>query len=144
MIQKMDTSIDPCIDFYNYSCGGWDANNFLPEGSGYWDILQELRQDNNLRLRQLLDGSAEDEIVAVHYMRELYQTCTIRGEEQVLTELEEKWGCVALQTSWKLEDCLKYNKPEQQPPPSSGSSLSPQLRANEPSTTPLSLLPPLF
>ena len=60
----------------------------------------------------------------------------IRGEEQVLTELEEKWGCVALQTSWKLEDCLKYNKPEQQPPPSPGSSLSPQLRANEPSTTP--------
>ena len=75
MIQKMDTSIDPCVDFYNYSCGGWDANNFLPEGSGYWDILQELTKDNYLRLRQLLDGSAEDEIVAVHYMRELYQTC---------------------------------------------------------------------
>ena len=39
----------------------------------------------------------------------------IRGDEQVLVELEGKWDSIALQRTWKLEDCYKYNILEQQP-----------------------------
>ena len=31
----------------------------------------------------------------------------LKGEEQVLTQLEGEWKCVCLQLSWKLELCLK-------------------------------------
>ena len=37
----------------------------------------------------------------------------IRGEEDVLTELQHAWDRVSTQTSWRLEDCLRYkNSPE--------------------------------
>ena len=30
----------------------------------------------------------------------------IRGEEDVLVELQQIWECVSIQTSWRLEECL--------------------------------------
>ena len=32
----------------------------------------------------------------------------IRGDEEVLLELEKTWNTVAVQTSWKLEECMKF------------------------------------
>ena len=40
----------------------------------------------------------------------------IRGDECVLTELE-MWETVSAQTSWRLEDCLKYIEPNEQSSP---------------------------
>ena len=33
----------------------------------------------------------------------------VHGEEEVLIDLVRSWEAVTLQTSWKLQDCLKYN-----------------------------------
>jgi putative endopeptidase len=27
----MDTTADPCVDFYQYSCGGWVKENPIPQ-----------------------------------------------------------------------------------------------------------------
>ena len=35
----------------------------------------------------------------------------IRGDEEVLLELDKIWSTVAVQTSWKLQDCVKFTKP---------------------------------
>ena len=32
IISAMDPSVDPCQDFYNFSCGNWVQNNILPNG----------------------------------------------------------------------------------------------------------------
>ena len=32
VLDNMDRSIDPCDDFYNFTCGGWEATNIVPEG----------------------------------------------------------------------------------------------------------------
>jgi endothelin-converting enzyme/putative endopeptidase len=29
-VQSMDRSVDPCTDFFAYSCGGWVKNNLIP------------------------------------------------------------------------------------------------------------------
>ena len=34
----------------------------------------------------------------------------VRGEERILQELQEKWGPVATQTSWRLEPLLEFEK----------------------------------
>ena len=32
ILSGVDTTIDPCQDFYNFSCGLWQDNNYVPDG----------------------------------------------------------------------------------------------------------------
>ena len=32
VLSALNTSVDPCSDFYNFSCGSWIANTPLPPG----------------------------------------------------------------------------------------------------------------
>ena len=34
----MDRSVDPCVDFYAYTCGGWIAKNPIPADQGAWSF----------------------------------------------------------------------------------------------------------
>ena len=33
VLSRMDTSVDPCVNFYNFSCGKWERNNVVPSGT---------------------------------------------------------------------------------------------------------------
>ena len=41
----------------------------------------------------------------------------LRGEEQLLEQLQEKWPAVSVQTSWKLEPVLSYGDIPDNPDP---------------------------
>ena len=32
ILQNIDTNIDPCTDFYNFTCGNWAMRNIVPAG----------------------------------------------------------------------------------------------------------------
>ena len=34
----MDRSVDPCVDFYAYSCNGWRAQNPIPSDKSRWSV----------------------------------------------------------------------------------------------------------
>ena len=36
-VNSMDRSIDPCVDFFQYSCGGWIKKNPIPPDQSSWD-----------------------------------------------------------------------------------------------------------
>ena len=35
-VNSMDKSADPCVDFYQYSCGGWKKTNPIPPDETSW------------------------------------------------------------------------------------------------------------
>jgi len=45
-IPSMDRSVDPCTDFYQYTCGGWMAMNPIPPDQASWSVYGKLAEDN--------------------------------------------------------------------------------------------------
>jgi endothelin-converting enzyme/putative endopeptidase len=54
----MDTSVDPCTDFFAYSCGSWIKNNPIPPDESGWGISYKLQDDNKQILRQILESAS--------------------------------------------------------------------------------------
>ena len=55
----MDRSVDPCTNFYRYSCGTWIKNNPIPADQARWDVYAKLGQDNQRFLWGLLEQAAK-------------------------------------------------------------------------------------
>src|SRR5579872_1174163 len=54
-VNSMDRSVDPCTDFYKYSCGGWQKRNPIPADQTSWSVYGKLYQDNLQFLRGILE-----------------------------------------------------------------------------------------
>ena len=54
MSRMIDQSADPCIDFYQYACGGWIAEG-LPIGQGQWTVFSCLEEKMENKLKTLIE-----------------------------------------------------------------------------------------
>jgi putative endopeptidase len=57
----MDRTIDPCVDFYRYACGGWQRNNPIPADQADWSVYGKLYEDNQRFLWGILDNLARQQ-----------------------------------------------------------------------------------
>ena len=61
-LTSLDRSVDPCQDFYKFSCGGWEAHNPIPADQASWSVYGKLAMEN----QQFLWGILEDDAKAAH------------------------------------------------------------------------------
>ena len=59
-VTNLDRSVDPCVDFYKFSCGGWEKNNPIPADQAGWSVYAKLGNEN----QQFLWGILEDDAKA--------------------------------------------------------------------------------
>jgi len=59
-VTSLDRTVDPCVDFYKFSCGGWQTRNPIPADQAGWSVYAKLGNDN----QQFLWGILEDDAKA--------------------------------------------------------------------------------
>src|SRR5436190_10966964 len=58
-LTAMDRSADPCVDFYQFACGGWVSHNPIPPDQSSWSAYGKMQDDNRTLLRALLEQAGK-------------------------------------------------------------------------------------
>ncbi|MFI5101732.1 MAG: M13 family metallopeptidase [Terriglobales bacterium] len=58
-VSAMDQTVDPCVDFYTYSCGAWIKKNPIPPDQSSWGTYGKLEDENRAQLRAILEEVAK-------------------------------------------------------------------------------------
>ncbi|MGC1451595.1 MAG: M13 family metallopeptidase, partial [Candidatus Sulfotelmatobacter sp.] len=99
-ISSMDKSIDPCVDLYHYSCGGWQKNNPIPPDQTSWSVYAKLYQDNLIFLRGMLEQAAEPNAqrnAVTQKIGDFYAACMDEGavEKRGLSAIQPELDAIA-------------------------------------------------
>ena len=57
ILNSMDESVDPCEDFYKFSCGNWTKHNPIPKTSSSFSTFSKLNQKVEKQLKAILEHS---------------------------------------------------------------------------------------
>lgn len=96
-VTSMDRSADPCVDFFQYSCGGWIKKNPIPPDQSSWDTYSKMQDENLARLRGILEAAAAPDASRnpiTQKIGDFYASCTdektidAEGAEPLKPELD--------------------------------------------------------
>ncbi|GAA5811019.1 hypothetical protein MFLAVUS_004448 [Mucor flavus] len=60
ILQDIDMTLDPCDDFYQYTCSNWEKHHEIPDGKSSINSFVLLRDQNKDIVRGILSGTFED------------------------------------------------------------------------------------
>ncbi|KAG8512533.1 Neprilysin [Galemys pyrenaicus] len=105
----MDTSAEPCTDFFKYACGGWLKRNVIPETSSRYSNFDILRDELEVVLKDVLQEPQTEDIEAVQKAKTLYRSCInesaidSRGGVPLLRLLPDMYDWPVAANNWEQD-----------------------------------------
>jgi endothelin-converting enzyme/putative endopeptidase len=103
---SMDRSVDPCVDFYEFSCGGWRKANPLPADKPAWNRYSSMAERNRTILKGILEQASGPSASQPAWMKQIgddYAACM--DESRI-----EKLGSKPLDPLFARIDGIKNRK----------------------------------
>lgn len=122
-MRSIDEKIDPCDDFYTYTCNQWIADNPIPNGKSSYSTFSKLEDQNQLVIKKILEGDIKEfKSEAEKKAKKYYDSCL--DEDQIkqklgkkpLMDLVEKlggWNPIKKSidvSKWTLQDILQKSQ----------------------------------
>ncbi|XP_073523606.1 phosphate-regulating neutral endopeptidase PHEX [Phyllobates terribilis] len=82
---KMNLSVDPCENFFQFACGGWMESNPIPDDQSNYGIYPWLRYNVDLKIKALLEKpiSKRRDSEAAQKAKTFYNSCMNETEIEV-------------------------------------------------------------
>jgi endothelin-converting enzyme/putative endopeptidase len=107
---SIDGSVDPCVDFYRFSCGNWNKRNPIPPDQSRWDVYSKMEVDNLRFLWGLLEESAKPDPARSPEQQKIGDLFAACMDEPAI----EKAGAAPLKPM--LDDIAALKRPADLPP----------------------------
>ena len=82
IIDKMDVSVDPCEDFYQFACGNYVRSKAVPHDRLSRNILQEIQDEIYIDMKSMLEQESKNDSLVVQAAKKFYASCMRESEEE--------------------------------------------------------------
>ncbi|CAL9684555.1 unnamed protein product [Knipowitschia caucasica] len=121
IVDSLDRTVDPCQDFYQFSCGGWIRKNPLPDGRSRWSTFNSIWEQNQNLLKHLLEngtfpgnsssgGSEAERKTQAYYLSCLNSAKIDELGATPLIQLINKLGGWNISGPWEKENFMEVLK----------------------------------
>lgn len=81
ILEKMNTDIDPCDDFYQFACNSFIENNFIADEDSTTDTMSVMNNHFQEILLKLLENDGNDRFKNLWKIsKDLFSLCSDEGE----------------------------------------------------------------
>lgn len=85
ILNAIDASTDPCDDFYQFACGNFIKNTFIPDDKLIVDTFTELADHIDIQLRTIIEDEIDaNESRVFKLVKQLHRSCMNRSEIEAL------------------------------------------------------------
>ncbi|KFQ71460.1 Endothelin-converting enzyme 2, partial [Phaethon lepturus] len=116
ILEALDAEMDPCQDFYQYSCGGWIKRNPLPNGRSKWSTFNSIWDQNQAIMKHLLENATFNSSSEAERKTQRYYLSCLKEQRieelgsQPLVELIDKIGGWNITGSWNQTSFMEVLK----------------------------------
>lgn len=86
ILARIDDSVDPCEDFYQFACGNYMKINAVPDDFYAKNLLQEMQEEMFVEMKSYLESSTNDDHL-IQQIKNLYTSCINETEDDLISSV---------------------------------------------------------